>query len=168
MTGRPTVLPTCSYCQRPAVFMDNSGPLYNGRNFGPVWFCRPCDAWVGCHPDGKPLGRLANAELRRAKIAAHAAFDPLWKAKMVAANVPKRYARGLAYAWLAEQLNLPVQEAHIGSFDVILCQRVVEVCRPYTARIYERQYGKRGGQRPYLPRTPTPPAQGELFDGPRR
>lgn len=41
--------------------------------------CAPCQAWVGCYRDGTPLGRLANAGLHRNKMAAHAAFDPLWK-----------------------------------------------------------------------------------------
>lgn len=168
MTKRQTVLPQCPYCQRSAVFMEDSGPIYNGRNFGPVWFCRPCDAWVGCHPDHRPLGRLANAELRRAKIAAHAAFDPLWQAKMIRDNVPKRYARGLAYEWLAKKLNIAVNDAHIGQFDVVMCRRVVEICQPYTQRLYDRRYGKRSSQRPYLPRVPEPPEQGELFDGPAR
>lgn len=72
--------PVCPYCNRKAVLLMNSSELYyNHINYGPVWICRPCDAWVGCHKNQSgsrivPKGRLANAELRKAKIEAHAAF----------------------------------------------------------------------------------------------
>lgn len=97
-----------------------------------IYRCQPCGAWVGCHPGtDTPLGRLANAELRRAKSAAHAAFDPLWKAKIKREKVRKGKARGLGYQWLAEQLGIEAADCHIGMFDVATCQRVVEICRPY-------------------------------------
>lgn len=83
--------------------------------------CAPCSAYVGCHPDtDKPLGRLANAELRRAKSAAHAAFDPLWK--------QGPWSRKRAYSWMAEQLGIATEECHIGYFDIEQCRRVVDVC----------------------------------------
>lgn len=69
--------PICPYCERPAEFLASSARVYHGRDYGPVWACLPCAAWVGCHKGTtQPLGRLANAELRKAKMAAHAAFDP--------------------------------------------------------------------------------------------
>jgi hypothetical protein len=64
-----------------------------------------------------PLGDLANAPLREARMAAHAAFDPLWKTGQ------KR--RGSAYAWLAEQLGIDRRDTHIGMFDEATCARVV-------------------------------------------
>ncbi|WP_019583818.1 zinc-finger-containing protein [Thioalkalivibrio sp. ALE16] len=84
--------------------------------------CDPCDAHVGCHPGtGKPLGRLANAALRRAKSQAHAAFDPIWKNGAM--------SRSQAYSWLARQMALPKSECHIGDFDEGQCAAVVELCR---------------------------------------
>lgn len=122
--------PACPYCARPAVLMQDSSPLYRGRDYGPVWICRPCNAWVGCHRGTTtPLGRLADAELRRAKMAAHAAFDPLWQAKMRRDKVSKKRARGAGYAWLAQQLGIPREECHIGMMDAALCRRVVDVCK---------------------------------------
>ncbi len=70
------------------------------------------------------VGRLANAELRRAKSAAHAAFDPLWQRRPT--------HRRDAYAWLAEQLGIAVRDCHIGEFDLELCRRVVAVCTSAT------------------------------------
>ncbi len=110
--------PDCPYCTEPSVLID-SAEVYGGRSFGPIYLCRPCRAWVGCHPDTTtPLGRHANADLRKAKIAAHNALDPLWKRKA-------------AYAWLAEQLGIDRDDCHVGMFDVAQCERVVEVCGPY-------------------------------------
>ena len=111
----------CDYCGHEAVLVDDS-EIY-GRSYGhKAWLCRNCNAYVGCHGRSeKPLGRLANAELRRWKMAAHASFDPLWKFG------PFRRRRNAAYAWLAEQMGLPVEKTHIGMFDVAQCKRVIEI-----------------------------------------
>ena len=73
----------CDYCGKPALFVGGL-IIYPHRldlRSKVFYYCEPCQAWVGCHPNtAVPLGRLANAELRSAKMAAHAAFDPLWRA----------------------------------------------------------------------------------------
>lgn len=116
---------TCDYCRRPAR-------LVTGRVIYPhrsdlaalrFWHCAPCAAWVGCHKTGDgttPMGRLADAELRRAKQEAHAAFDPLWQQE---GN--KGAARARAYRWLAQELKIPAEQCHIGMFDVDQCAAVV-------------------------------------------
>ena len=116
-----TPSPTCPYCGAPATYEPDSSCVYQ-RNYGPIWRCVPCKAWVGCHKGTKkPLGRLADAELRKAKIAAHAAFDWRWKHGAM--------SRGQAYKWLAESMGLTQEETHIGAFDLDQCRRVVELCR---------------------------------------
>lgn len=93
------------------------------------WHCAPCNAYVGCHAHNpklsftgnEPLGRLANAELRAAKSAAHAAFDPIWQDGHLA-------SRKTAYAWLADKLNIHVDDCHIGEFDVEQCKLVEKIC----------------------------------------
>ena len=127
---------TCPYCNKPAELVSGDviyphRPDLAGLNF---WLCRPCDAYVGCHRPGAwteqgisdgtmPLGRLANAELRRAKSQAHAAFDPLWgKGKM---------RRSAAYGWLSKQLGIPKQHCHIGMFDAETCAKVVALCKNF-------------------------------------
>lgn len=122
----------CGYCGAEAEIVSGDKiyphrPDLAGRNF---YLCTLCDAWVGCHAGTtKPLGRLAKGELRRAKRAAHAAFDPLWKAKMRRDRCSKKKARSAGYRWLAEQLEIPPKECHIGMFDISTCWRVVEICR---------------------------------------
>jgi hypothetical protein len=121
----------CDYCGAPAVLTDDS--LVYNRSYGSfVWLCRPCGAWVGVHrnsPHYHPLGRLANAELRAAKIKAHAAFDPLWKAAMQLRGWSQGEARGRAYRWLGRYMGVPPAKCHIGMFDEQQCVQVVEACR---------------------------------------
>lgn len=122
----------CDYCGQPAVLLKDSASLYHGRDFGPVWHCAPCEAWVGCHknsPTFAPLGRLANAFLRAHKQLAHAAFDPLWEAKLRRDGCSKSAARKAAYAWLAGKMGIPVGECHIGMFDAARCMEAVRICR---------------------------------------
>lgn len=122
--------PTCSYCGQKAKLV-NGAVIYPHRadlHEKPFYQCEPCGAYVGCHPGTiTPLGRLANAELRREKMAAHAAFDPLWKTK--------RMKRGEAYAWLAKKLRMKKEDCHIGMFDVDTCRRVVDVCKGPNAKV---------------------------------
>lgn len=120
----------CDYCLKPAelVHAGETGYPYR-RDYGPVWLCRADLAWVGCHPGTEnALGRLANAELRQAKMDAHAAFDPLWTRKMAKEGCSKSHARKAGYRWLAGELGIPPKACHIGHMDVEQCRRVVEIC----------------------------------------
>ena len=113
----------CPYCSQTADLVSGE-QIYPHRqelHAKSFYQCTPCDAYVGCHPGTtNALGRLANAELRKAKIAAHMAFDPIWR------NGTMR--RATAYAWLAQRLGIHRRRCHIGMFDVDVCQRVIEIC----------------------------------------
>lgn len=118
---------SCSYCGREAELVDGTEVYPHRPDLSDKKFyrCEPCAAWVGCHPGtDRPLGRLANAELRRAKMAAHQALDPLWRSG--------RMSRSQAYDWLARQLGLHKSECHVGKFDVETCNRVVMICAEET------------------------------------
>jgi len=98
----------------------NSNVVY-GRSYGMIYLCRPCDAYVGVHKGtDKPLGRLADKELRYWKMAAHEAFDPIWQSKAMKRNE--------AYKWLAGCMGLKPKETHIGMFDVQQCKKVIKIC----------------------------------------
>jgi hypothetical protein len=118
----------CDYCGKPATFHPNSSIVY-AADYGPIWACLPCKAWVGCHPNDTPLGRLATKALRVAKVQAHAAFDPLWKGKMRRDGCSKGKARASGYKWLAAQLGIDPADCHIGMMDEAMCARVVAVCK---------------------------------------
>ena len=122
--------PICPYCGKMAVLVTAGmeGYPYNAvphfmpeRDYGPIWRCMQDAAWVGCHRGTTtPLGRLANATLRRRKMEAHAAFDHIWKSRYM--------SRSDAYRWLKDALG-SIQPVHIGEMDVDDCRRVVEVCK---------------------------------------
>lgn len=126
--------PVCPYCENPAILVTGA-KVYpkrvylHGLRF---WLCGPCDAYVGCHKEGAyiwvdgvkvvsdgtlPLGRLADAELRRWKANAHTVFDPMWKGAGM--------TRVDAYKWLAKQLKLNASQCHIGMFDIAQCKAVI-------------------------------------------
>ena len=114
---------TCPYCGNPAAKVTGAELYSHWPELAKklFWACMPCKAWVGCHPGGDlPLGRLANAELRRAKMDAHAAFDPFWKTGIL--------TRSEAYKWLSKELGIDREQCHIGWFDVEMCRKVVVLC----------------------------------------
>lgn len=86
------------------------------------WFCRPCDAYVGCHEEKycgkngtKPLGTLANKKLRRLRSQVHRHLDPLWRDGIEFSN------RKEAYGWLAKMMEIDKKECHIAKFDEVMC-----------------------------------------------
>lgn len=108
----PLLWPTGEYVDSKIIY---------GKSYGKIYLCRDCNAYVGVHKGtDKPLGRLADKELRYWKKEAHAAFDPIWKNGAM--------YRGKAYLWLAEQMGLRTDETHIGMFDVEQCKKVVSIC----------------------------------------
>lgn len=120
----------CPYCEEDAKLVTGKEIYPHRRDLwsNKIWLCEPCDAYVGCHkrskqfPTGEePLGRLANKELRKAKMAAHAVFDPTWKSKVI--------SRSSAYNLLARDLGIEVKDCHIGMFDVDMCKKVIELCK---------------------------------------
>ena len=130
----------CPYCLEPAEFV-SSTEVYNGRNYGMIYLCRPCWAYVGVHKGTvKPLGRLADDELRYWKKRAHSAFDPIWKERLerkskIDPRYKKQMARGGRYKKLASLMNLTSKECHIGMFDVEQCRTVVKLCN--TGKLYK-------------------------------
>lgn len=90
-----------------------------------MWVCSnypKCDAYVGCHKGTTiPLGRLANEKLRALKKEAHRQFDPLWKSGLM--------SRKNAYKWLATMLRIPIEDCHIGLFDIKMCQKTINLCK---------------------------------------
>lgn len=124
----------CPYCNCESELID-SKEIY-GRSYGMAYRCPSCSAYVGCHNGTtNALGRLANKELRDCKQKAHAVFDPLWKAKIKKDGCSKHEARKAGYAWLAKELNIDIEDCHIGMFNVQQCQKVYELCLPYYKRL---------------------------------
>jgi hypothetical protein len=127
--------PVCPYCGRVSVYCASSAHIYQGRDFGPVYDCRPCDAYVGADPapSRRPKGRLANKSLRQLKVRAHGVFNALY-----APGGPHR-SRGGSYQWLAEAMQLRPVEAHIGLFDEQQCEAVIRLATDKLNKELERE-----------------------------
>ena len=86
--------------------------------------CQNCNARVGCHKGTKrPLGSVANETLRLKRMETHQVYDAFWKRRGM--------TRTKAYKWLAEQLQLSEERAHIGSFEMDQCQTVIDLCKKF-------------------------------------
>lgn len=108
----------CPYCFEEVPWVENSA-IY-GRRYGKsymCYYCKPCDAYVGCHNNTKkPLGTMANKELREWRVKAHAHIDPVWK--------EGKRSRGDVYFILSSILG---KQIHIGESDIETCKRILEV-----------------------------------------
>lgn len=82
---------------------------------------KPPDAFI----DRAAMKAAPGSELARARIAAHAAFDPLWQSG--------KFSRGVAYEWLASELGIPVTACHMVLMDVAMCGKVVAICSAHPA-----------------------------------
>lgn len=82
----------CPYCNKEAEYIDSKYYYSNGKSYGMMYLCRPCDAYVGTHKNsGKPLGTMANKELRELRKKCHLLFDPLWKSGMMTRKQAYKY-----------------------------------------------------------------------------
>jgi hypothetical protein len=122
----------CDYCFKKTAIVSGKEIYPHRKDLYSLRFykCSPCDAYVGIHKGtDKPFGRLANAELRKWKMKAHAAFDPIWR-------VPcpeKLMGRKKSYKWLSEVMDIPKSQCHIGMFDIETCKKVIEVSNNFVA-----------------------------------
>lgn len=108
----------CPYCNKEATYGPNE--LWYGKRYGKsymCYFCKPCDAYVGCHNNStKPLGTMANRELREWRMKAHAKIDPLWK--------ERGWSRNSVYKYLSKVFG---RQIHIGESDIKTCQKIVNL-----------------------------------------
>lgn len=109
----------CPFCKKPSKWCSNE-EIY-GRKLGKsymCYWCKDCDAYVGCHNNTtKPLGTMANRELRQWRQAAHRHIDLIWK------GVHKR-KRGKVYMVLKEIFG---REIHIGESDIETCKIITKI-----------------------------------------
>lgn len=116
----------CPYCDGPVELVGGEAIYPHRPDLFALkfWLCEPCGAYVGTHknsPKHAPLGRLANAELRRFKSKCHAAFDPIWSGGDM--------SRSEAYRRLAKVIGIPTRECHIGMFDEGRCLATLNAIR---------------------------------------
>ena len=119
----------CPYCRSQALLRPASVVHERAAPGEEVYVCArypTCDAYVAAHHHNHlPMGTLANRELRRKRVAAHAAFNRLWQSGLM--------TKRAAYRWLQVQLGLPAEEAHIANFSEWRCDQVIQLCIRFLA-----------------------------------
>ena len=119
--------PICPYCGRVSVL--RSAEYVYGQDIiipgKKLYVCSGypvCDAYVGVsRGTKKPLGSLANGELRHKRILAHRLLK-----RIVEKGIMNRKS---AYEWLAIRMNLPYEDTHIGYFSNEACDRAMKQMR---------------------------------------
>jgi hypothetical protein len=131
----PPPAPTCVECGATSKLVKGGEiyPRWNPRARGGVepwfWRCVDCGAYVGCHAGTqRALGRPGGPTTRTARIAAHAEFDRLCKAKAKRDGCSKNEARGAGYRWLTTQMGRD-QQVHIAEMSAAEAHQVVDLCR---------------------------------------
>jgi polyhydroxyalkanoate synthesis regulator phasin len=95
----------CPYCGSSIIIQKviRDGPCLerniHGDNMAICSSYPKCDSYVACHPNGKPMGALANPNLRYLRKQAHLLFDPLWEeghmTRREAYRVLRQYLKGI-------------------------------------------------------------------------
>lgn len=100
----------CPFCGHPVIKTSNA--VIYGKQYGSgvCYKCTSCDAYVGCHPNGSPLGTLANKATRDLRRRCHNVFDACWKLGGL--------SRSYCYAELSKRMNIPIKECHFAYFDI--------------------------------------------------
>lgn len=78
------------------------------------WMCNSCKNFIGCHKNAnknklKPLGVIANKELKQARIKIHSVLDPIWR--------EEKMKRGQVYAVLSKELGYTYHTGELRSID---------------------------------------------------
>lgn len=107
--------PKCMHCHGTTVPVKGSEiyphmPRLHQKNY---WLC-DCGAYVGCHGDTlRPLGRPANAKLRKVRSDLHGMMDQLWKQGYI--------TRETLYLELSQHLAISLQDTHVALFSLKEC-----------------------------------------------
>lgn len=122
----------CQYCGSRA-FLRPASVVYGDHADDPearFYVCARypfCSAYVAAHRDTLlPMGTLADPALRRKRKEAHTALERLM--------ADSGMTRKQAYQWLQIQMGLPREEAHIGHFSELRCQKVIDLCEDFSRR----------------------------------
>lgn len=106
----------CPECGAPlALIVDpkQSRPFYGCC----TWRRTGCPGSHTAHPDGSPVGIPANEETKKARRRAHVVFDRMWRGMGM--------ERDDAYRWMQKAMGLTADEAHIGCFTIIECEKLI-------------------------------------------
>lgn len=112
----------CPYCGAHVIYRSADGIYRDNQNHTMLYVCSrypECDAYVRVHAGTKiPVGSLANPELRKLRRLAHQQFNRLYESGYM--------SKRDAYQWLADLIDAPMSEAHIGHMGEYYCKLVID------------------------------------------
>jgi len=119
--GKPLQI-KCPYCGRYMQLRSADGIYKDNKEGKKLYVCSnypECDTYVRLI-DGtlEPMGTPANGHLRRLRDDTHKMFDQIWRTGLM--------SRQDAYSWMAMICGIPEQDAHIGNFREVMCNKVME------------------------------------------
>ena len=125
----------CPYCNSPAVLRPASAVF--GRNVKSkgsyLYVCShwpKCDAYVSAHKNNlRPMGTLANGELRHKRIIAHRALE--------AYRTKTRMSKWGIYLWMQGKLRLDARHTHIAMFTEEQCDQLIKECNKALRKLSE-------------------------------
>lgn len=125
----------CPYCGgKPKYISGNK--LYN-KNIGMIYVCENCDAYIGVYGSTKrPLGRLANSELRKKKQETNYYINAIIQ-KAVKKGQHRSEAKKSTLKWLGNNLEVDVTHMQTNMFDIDLCEETIKLCKPYCKEYYK-------------------------------
>lgn len=103
---------------------------YDRHFYGCINWRQGCNGGIGAHRSGKPLGIPADTKTKKRRMAAHRAFDRLWKGS------EPLMSRGRAYKWLGAQMGK--KEVHMGEMDAEECDRVVALMHEHYPELFRK------------------------------
>lgn len=147
--GRPVKAlpqPHCDYCGARAQLAQFGDEPYPYRDdYGAVWICTSCEAWIGVQPRSKhhaPLGRLADGALRDAKSRLHDALEPLAAAKARRDSMTVFEARAKAVRWVSTELGFDPVPHSLHALTLDQCTQALNYVDAWKAQ--RRAEGQKG------------------------
>lgn len=114
----------CDCCGSSNIACSHHDQIYGMMYSTWPWMirCLDCDSRVGIHPfTNIPLGTMADATLRKARMDAKKAFQEK--------QTKRHWSTNEAYEWLARQLGIDVGECHFGWFNLETCHLAEQICK---------------------------------------
>ncbi|BDR67222.1 hypothetical protein K144312032_14500 [Clostridium tetani] len=111
----------CPFCGHEIVKTSNKEIYGKEYGNGQCYLCKSCRASVGTHPNGEPLGILANREMKILKRCCHDLFDYTWKSR--------KLTRNSAYKILSEKLGISINDCHFGHFNTDILLKAIEILK---------------------------------------
>ena len=112
----------CPYCGS-AITLRSADGIYKENSHNTMLYvcskCPACDAYVRVIPGTKTaIASMADGTLRALRNEAHQYFNRLYLSGFM--------TRKQAYEWLAEMLQAPLSQAHIGYLGEYYCKQVIK------------------------------------------